>query len=96
MIYLPYGEILTNKRSTGSNYNTPYKFSAKEGIDYMERFLQVMEVKKTHITDSAQIAIEKSYNFYLNQSTQSKQDCYTNTLNNAIRVGKQCRNESNN
>ncbi|NLL28657.1 MAG: RHS repeat-associated core domain-containing protein [Bacteroidales bacterium] len=28
--YMPYGEILTNKRSTGSNYNTPYKFSAKE------------------------------------------------------------------
>ena len=28
--YTPYGEILSNKRSTGSNYNTPYKFSAKE------------------------------------------------------------------
>ncbi|NLL29248.1 MAG: hypothetical protein GX259_10680, partial [Bacteroidales bacterium] len=28
--YLVYGEILSNKRSTGSNYNTPYKFSAKE------------------------------------------------------------------
>ena len=28
--YLVYGEILTNKRSAGSNYNTPYKFSAKE------------------------------------------------------------------
>ena len=27
---MPYGEILSNKRSTGSNYNTPYKFSAKE------------------------------------------------------------------
>lgn len=69
--------------------------AAKDGIDYMEKFLQVMEVEKTHITDPAQIAIEKSYNFDLNQSTQSKQDCYTNPLNNAIRVGKQYRNEMN-
>jgi RHS repeat-associated protein len=65
----------------------------RDGIDFMEKFLQTMEVEKTHTTVPYQIGVEKSYGFDLDQSKESKEDCYSLPLNNAVKIGKQYRDE---
>ncbi len=67
--------------------------SKANGIDFEEKLLQTMSVEKDHIATKEQIAKEKGYDHTFN-TPEKFGDVYNDLLNNAIKVGKDYRNET--
>lgn len=63
-----------------------------DGVDFEERLIQTMSVEKDHISTKEQIIKEASYDYNFN-TIEALEDVYSKPLNEAIRVGKEYRNE---
>jgi len=65
--------------------------AAADGIDYEEKLLQVISVEKDHIASKDQIILEKNPENF--STKEGKEAIYSGPLNEAVRVGKEYRNE---
>jgi hypothetical protein len=64
------------------------------GVDFMEKFLQVMSVEFGHFSSSAQVAKENSYNEQI-ETSESYNDTYRGLMQGAVEIGKKYRTEVN-